>query len=185
MTEPLRIQRVTVVGAGAMGHGIAYVAALAGFDVCLHDADSGALDRARDRITQTAAEGVKRQKLTEADRTALLSRLTREVDLARAVEGADLVIEAIVETLAEKQRLFAAVEPRVGDNSILATNTSSLSVGAIAAATRRPERVIGMHFFNPVHLMKLVEVVTHPGTAPAVREAALQVARRMGKDPIV
>jgi len=185
VTASTPVNRVTVVGAGTMGHGIAYVAALAGFDVRLHDTDRGALDRARQRIEQTAAEGVKREKLTEADRTALLSRLSVEGNLVQAVQGSRLVVEAIVETLAEKQRLFTAVEREVGDQAILATNTSSLSVGAIAAATRRPERVIGMHFFNPVHVMKLVEVVTHAGTDPAVLDTVVGVARRMGKEPIV
>jgi 3-hydroxybutyryl-CoA dehydrogenase len=168
-----------------MGHGIAYVAARAGFEVCLHDAQGGALDRAMQRIEETAAEGVKRQKLTDAERTALLSRLKVDRDLTQAVARADLVVEAIVETLAEKQRLFSAVEQHVSDKTVLATNTSSLSVGAIAAATRRPQRIIGMHFFNPVHVMKLVEVVTHTRTDAAVRDAAVQVARRMGKEPIV
>lgn len=179
------ITQVAVVGAGTMGHGIAYVSALAGYAVRLYDADRAALARALQRVESTMAEGLKRGKLTEADRAAVYSRLSTEPELSVAVSSADLVIEAIVENLTEKQRLFAALERLTREEAILATNTSSLSVGAIAAATRRPARVVGLHFFNPVHLMKLVEVVVHSRTEPAARDAALAVARRLGKEPIV
>lgn len=179
------IRTVTVVGAGTMGHGIAQVAAQAGYAVRLADSVPGAAARGFERIRKNLDGALERGKATAESREAALARLTASDDVETAARGADLVIEAIPEKLELKRELFSRLEVILPPPSILATNTSSLSVAAIAGAVSHPERVVGMHFFNPVHLMKLVEVVTHPGTADATRDAAVAVARRMGKEPIV
>ncbi|MEK6611099.1 MAG: 3-hydroxyacyl-CoA dehydrogenase family protein [Gemmatimonadota bacterium] len=179
------IRTVTVVGAGTMGHGIAQVAAQAGYAVRLADSVPGAAARGFERIRKNLDGALERGKGTAESREAALARLTASDDVETAARGADLVVEAIPEELELKRELFSRLEKILPPPSILATNTSSLSVAAIAGAVSNPERVVGMHFFNPVHLMKLVEVVTHPGTADATRDAAVAVARRMGKEPIV
>ena len=177
--------RVAVVGAGTMGHGIAYVAALAGCRVSLCDTAADALADAQHRIETLAAAGLQRGKITEADRAAVHERMRYSGDLADAVMDADVVIEAVVERLNTKQMLFAAIERQAPKDALLATNTSSLSVGQIAAAVREPARVIGMHFFNPVHLMRLVEIVRHGRTPSVTVDRAITFARRLGKEPIV
>jgi 3-hydroxybutyryl-CoA dehydrogenase len=177
--------RMTVVGAGTMGHGIAYVAAVAGFEVCLTDSRPEALQLARGRLHDLLAVAAKRGKIAEPDRTAALARLRAEPALAPAVRNAEVVIEAVLEHLGAKQQLFAEVERLAPPGALLATNTSSLSVSAIAAAVQDPSRVIGVHFFNPVHAMQLVEVVTHPRASAATVERAVALARTLGKEPIV
>jgi len=173
-----------VVGAGTMGHGIAQVAAQAGYAVRLADAVAGAAAAAVERIRANLEGGVARGKVTAAERDLALARITAGDHVADAAHGADLVIEAAPEDLQLKRDLFAGLAAAAPE-AVLATNTSSLSVAALAAATPAPERVLGMHFFNPVHLMSLVEVVTHDATGAAARDTALEVARRMGKEPIV
>lgn len=179
------LPRMAIIGAGTMGHGIAYVAALAGCRVALHDSQREALTEARRRIESLAAAGLQRGKITESDRAGVHQRLRYATELDDAVMDVDLVIEAVVERINTKQMLFAAVERQAPREALLATNTSSLSVGQIAAAVREPARLIGMHFFNPVHVMKLVEVVRHGRTSPEVIERACAIARRLGKEPIV
>lgn len=176
---------MAVVGAGTMGHGIAQVAAMAGFDTFLTDSRKEALETAIRRIEANLNGGIQRGKLTPETKAEALSRIALRESLAEAVDPADLVIEAIVEDLGAKRSLFAELDRLASPSAVLATNTSSLSVAEIAAATGRPERVLGMHFFNPVHLMKLVEIVRHDGTDPSVLELVRQVAVRMGKEPIV
>ena len=185
MTAPDTSWQVAVIGAGTMGHGIAYAAALAGCTVTLTDAREDALPEARNRIESLLAGGLKRGKLTEDDRAAVHARLTFEPVLAGAVRHADVVIEAVVEQMAVKQRLFAETEREAPDGALLATNTSSLSVGQIAAALKEPWRLLGMHFFNPVHSMKLVEIVTHGRTGAPQVERATAFARLLGKEPIL
>lgn len=177
--------RVAVIGAGTMGHGIAYAAALARCDVTLTDSRPGALEEAKGRIESLLAGGLQRNKITEIDRAAVHGRLRYVVNLDDAVMDAQIVIEAIVEQLNTKQLLFAAVERQAPPDALLASNTSSLSVGQIAAAVREPGRLIGMHFFNPVHVMRLVEIVRHGRTSPGAIEAATAFVRRLGKEPIV
>ncbi len=179
------MSKLLIVGAGTMGHGIAQVAAMAGFDTTLTDTFADALPVAVERIQQNLDGGVARGKLTADDAAAAMGHVHVDPDMESAAGDADLVIEAIVEDLAVKRALFAKLDTVTGANAILATNTSSLSVSAIADATSRPERVVGMHFFNPVHIMKLVELVRHDGTADAVLDRARDVAVRMGKQPIV
>ena len=180
-----QIIRVVVIGAGTMGHGIAQVAAMAGYETRLTDANADALAVACDRIQSNLAGAVARGKMTQAQLEAATATLMPLTDLHTAVRGADLVIEAVVEDLSVKQALFQQLDIVVSDGTILATNTSSLSVTRIAEATKRPGRVIGMHFFNPVHIMKLVEVVTHPGCDQSVVRDVRASAERMGKTTIL
>ncbi|MDG1739181.1 MAG: 3-hydroxyacyl-CoA dehydrogenase NAD-binding domain-containing protein [Paracoccaceae bacterium] len=171
---------VGVVGAGAMGAGIAQVAAAAGHPVILFDATPGAAQTGRDRIESGLVKLVSRGKKTEADVADLLARITiadKLEDLAPAV----LVIEAIIENLDIKRKVFAALEGIVSPDALLCTNTSSISVTAIAADLNRPERFSGMHFFNPAPVMKLVEVISGLATAPAVNDTLLNTARSWGK----
>jgi 3-hydroxybutyryl-CoA dehydrogenase len=174
--------KVAVVGAGTMGHGIAYVATLAGCTVALTDNRPDALPPAIRRIGDLFTGAVKRGKLDAAAMAAATTRLRAERELARAVADVDVVIEAVVEDLGVKRQLFAELERAAAPETLLATNTSSLSVAAIAGAVRDPGRVVGLHFFNPVHAMKLVEVVRHPRAAV---ERAVAFARTLGKEPIV
>ncbi len=179
--------RVAVIGAGTMGHGIAYVAALAGCDVRLTDARPDALPQALDKIEALLVSGVKRGKLAADDHAVVRKRVRAEPEIRAAVTDADIVIEAVVEDLAIKQRLFADVERAAPPGALLASNTSSLSIGEIASAMTQPARLVGMHFFNPVHVMKLVEVVTHERgrDSRAAAERAVKFARQLGKEPIV
>ena len=176
---------VAVVGAGTMGHGIAYAAALAGFEVRLTDSRAEAIPPAVRKIGDLLQGGVKRGKLSEADLSAVAARLRPERELSAAVREAEVVIEAVVEDLAVKQRLFAEVERAAPAQALLATNTSSLSVAAVAGAVRDAGRVVGLHFFNPVHAMKLVEIVRHPRAAAAAVERAVAFGRALGKEPII
>ncbi|HEY6156656.1 MAG TPA: 3-hydroxyacyl-CoA dehydrogenase family protein [Gemmatimonadales bacterium] len=184
MTGP-PLPRVAVVGAGTMGHGIAYVATLAGCTVALTDSRPEVLPPAIRRIGDLFTGAVKRGKLSEADMAAAASRLRADRDLTRAVADVDVVIEAVVEDLGVKRQLFADLERAAAPRALLATNTSSLSVAAIAGAMLDPTRVVGLHFFNPVHAMKLVEVVRHPRAGAASVERAVAFARALGKEPIL
>src|SRR2546421_9528988 len=179
MTAP----RVAVVGAGTMGHGIAYVATLAGCSVALTDSRPEAIPPAIRRIGDLFTGGVQRGKLGEANVAAAAARLRAERDLASAVREADAVIEAVVEDLRVKQRLFAELERAAPAEALLATNTSSLSVAAIASGMRRPGRLVGMHLFHPVHVMELVEVVQAPAADRAAAGRAVELARAFGNEP--
>ncbi len=178
-------RHVTVVGAGTMGAGIAYAVALAGFEVCLTDSRAEVLPLALGRLNDLLAVAVKRGKLTEPERFAVSAQLRAEHQFAPAVSGAEVVIEAVHEHLGVKQQLFSEMERAAPPDALLATNTSSLSVADIAAAVQDPGRVVGIHFFNPVHAMKLIEVVTHPRASPAAVERAVAFARALDKEPIV
>ena len=177
--------RVAVIGAGTMGHGIAYVAAIAGYDVRLTDARTESLSRAMEKIEALLAGGVKRAKLTETDASAARARVRTVDAIDEAVTEADVVIEAIVEDLVTKQQLFSEIERAAPPGALLASNTSSLSIAQIATAMQKPARLVGMHFFNPVYVMKLVEVITHGPDSLVEAERAVEFARRLGKEPIV
>jgi len=168
-----------------MGHGIAYVAALAGCEVAITDARADALSQAREKIDGLLAGGLKRGKLTPADEAAVRGRIRLERVLRGAVATADVVIEAVIEDLVIKQQLFADVERAAPASALLASNTSSLSIADIASSMARPARLVGMHFFNPVHIMKLVEVVTHGRESGPAADRAVAFARELGKEPIV
>lgn len=180
-----RIQQVAVIGAGTMGHGIAQVAAMAGLATRITDSDERVLARAHERIQSNLAGSVSREKLTQTAADAALSRIVAVPSVTDAVREADLVIEAIVENLQPKRDLFRLLDQVTSAETVLATNTSSLSIGQIAAATGNPARVLGMHFFNPVHIMRLVELVVHSHTDNDVLASTRAVAISMGKTPIV
>lgn len=178
------IKKIALIGAGTMGHGIAQVAAQAGFDVVLEDVSEEFVSRGLARIQDNLKKGVERGKVTEAEMHAALSRIQTSTNLGDATT-ADLVIEAVIEKLDAKRELLAQLDQICKPAAILATNTSSLSIASIATATARADRVIGMHFFNPVHIMKLIEVVIASETSQETLSAALDVARRMGKEAIM
>lgn len=178
------VECIAVIGAGTMGHGIAQVAAQAGYEVYLHDVAEDLIARARARIDDNLGKGVTRGKLTEDERAAALSRLHTTTDLEQAAGRADLVIEAIVEDLGVKHDLFRRLEASAPDHAVLASNTSSLSITEVAVAVHAPERVIGMHFFNPAHIMKLLEIIVTRQTSPEALESAREVGRRMKKECI-
>ena len=180
-----RIDTVAVLGAGTMGHGIAQVSAAAGCAVRLQDIDDDAVASGLERIRDNLDKGIERGKVTEEEKEAVLANLRTTTSVREAVEGADLVVEAAPESMALKESLFGEVDAAAPDHAVLATNTSSLSIGRIASAVGDPSRFVGMHFFNPVHIMKLVEVVWGPETSDATRDAAVDFARRLGKEPIV
>ena len=178
---------VTVLGAGTMGHGIAQVAALAGCEVTLRDVDDKAIERGLAGVRKSLDKAVEKGKATRGDADAALARIRPVVDLAAAVRGADLVVEAVPEKLELKRSVFADVARAAPRGAVLASNTSSLSIDAIAQGLPEADRprLVGMHFFNPVPVMKLVEVVRGPATSDAATETVLALARRMGKEPIV
>lgn len=183
--EPGRPGRLAVIGAGIMGRGIAHAAAVAGFATTVQDVAPAALQRARRAIGEILAQGVELGKLEAEERDAALARIAFVEDLAAAVQDADLVIEAVPERMAIKLELFAALDRMAPPDAILATNTSSLSVTEMAAATNRAGRCIGLHFFNPVQKMKLLEIVRGLETEPATVAAAVATARRLNKEPVV
>jgi len=173
---------IAVLGAGIMGRGIAYASAVSGFDTVLQDTSAEALDRARGEIAATLDKGVQAGKVMAADAAAASTRLATAGALADAVARADLVIEAVPEDMALKLELFRSLDRLTPPEVVLATNTSSLSITEMAGATRRPARVVGMHFFNPVHRMKLLEVVRGLETSEETLAAATAVGERMGKE---
>ena len=179
------INTVAVLGAGTMGHGIAQVCAAAGCSVRLYDINDEAVASGAARIEGNLNKGIDRGKVTENERDAVLNRLTTTTLIAEAVTGADLVVEAAPESMELKAKIFSEVDAAAPDHALLASNTSSLSIAQIASAVADPTRVVGMHFFNPVHIMKLVEVVWGAETSDATRDAAVAFSRRLGKEPIV
>jgi len=183
--SPERMRAVAVLGAGTMGHGIAHVAALAGLRATLYDIDSAAAARAVAKVLANLDKGVELGKLERAARDAAAERLRPALGLRDACEGADCVIEAVPERLDLKASLFREVDEMAPKTALLATNTSSLPVAEIAGAVADPSRLVGMHFFNPVHLMKLCEVVRHPQADANAVAAAVRLAERLGKTPIV
>jgi 3-hydroxybutyryl-CoA dehydrogenase len=179
----LSVERVGVVGAGTMGAGIAQLACLGGYETSIQDPDPAALEKGCERVLESLAKGVKRELWSAEQAEEAGGRLTGVGSVA-GLEGCDLVIEAAPEDLELKRRLFAELAAACGPEAILATNTSSLPVTAIGAETPGPERLVGMHFFNPPALMKLVEVVHTESSAVDALEAIAEVGRRMGRTPI-
>jgi 3-hydroxybutyryl-CoA dehydrogenase len=177
------VRRVGVVGLGTMGAGIAQLCVQAGIETVGREVTDELCERARARIAHYLERGVDKGRLTAQERDAALGRLTTTTELGD-LAGCDVVIEAIVEELAAKQALFRALEDVVGEDAVLATNTSALSVTEVAGATERPGRVVGMHFFNPAPVLPLVEVVRTDQSKPAVVDTAFELAERLGKEPI-
>jgi 3-hydroxybutyryl-CoA dehydrogenase len=168
-----------------MGSGIAQAAATAGWNTRLTDARAEAVPAAIGAINRTLDGAVSRGKMTAETRDAVGQRITGAASVSEACRGADLVIEAVVEDLAIKQQVLKEAAVLANPGALLATNTSSLSVGALAAGLPRPERFVGLHFFNPVHLMRLIEIVLHDGVDESTRADALAVVAAMGKEPVV
>ena len=174
---------IAVIGSGTMGSGIAQVFAQSGYSVLLHDVEQSALDRARGGIERSLGRFVEKGTLSTADRDAALGRLTTGTSLD-AVAAADYVVEAIVESADAKRALFARLDALTGPDAILATNTSSISITLIGAATRRPDKVLGMHFMNPVPLMALVELIRGQATSVETMGVAFQLCARLGKTAV-
>ena len=172
-----------MLGAGTMGQGIAQVAAAAGYVVVMHDVNEDALARGRQTIERNLAKGIQLGKVTEHDRDLTLQRIRGTTELTQICD-VDLIIEAAPENIDLKQTLLRESEALVGRNCIFATNTSSLSITEIAAASSRPANVVGMHFFNPVHIMRLVEIVIGAQTSEDTTATVREVATRMKKEPI-
>jgi 3-hydroxybutyryl-CoA dehydrogenase len=177
------IGKVGVVGLGTMGAGIAQISVQSGFETVGREVSSELAERGRDTITRYLTRGVEKRRLSQHELDSALARLSLTTELA-GLADCDLVIEAIVEELAPKQELFSALDGIVAPDAVLATNTSALSVSEIAAATEHPERVVGMHFFNPAPVLPLVEIVRGERSSGAAVEAAYAWAQRAGKQPV-
>jgi 3-hydroxybutyryl-CoA dehydrogenase len=177
------IRRVGVVGAGTMGNGIAHVFARSGFPVVLAEVEQPALDRGLSTIEKNLAREVAKGKLAQADADASRTRITGTLD-RKALADCDLVVEAATERFAIKQALFQELDGLLGAEAILASNTSSISITRLAATTKRPDRVIGMHFFNPVPVMQLIEVIRGLQTSQATFDAVKALSERLGKTPV-
>ena len=181
----MEITKVTVLGAGTMGHGIAHAAIAGGYLTRMYDVSEAAVGTGRGAIEQIVRRGVDLGKVPAADAEATLARLSATTSLGAALQDADLVIEATPERIDLKLALFAQIEALAPASAIIGSNTSALSITELAGSLRDPSRVAGMHFFNPVHKMKLIEIIRALESAPATLEAIDEVARRMGKETVL
>jgi len=179
------VQVLTVLGAGDMGHGIAELAALKGIQVRLRDVNPASLDRARERVTASLAKLAEKGQVTSEEAAAAGARITYTLDLQEALKGTEAVIEAVPELLGLKQKVFSEVEELAPPEALLASNTSGIRIGEIGAVLHNPSRLVGLHFFNPVMLMDLVEVVPSEFTTPEYREAGVALSRKLGKRVVV
>lgn len=177
------IMKIFVLGAGTMGSGIVQTFAQAGHEVIMRDLKEEFVNRGMALITKNLDRSVKKGKMTEEDKNEVLSRITASTDVNLA-KDVDLVIEAAVENMEIKKKIFAELDEVCSEKTILATNTSSLSITEIASATNRPDKVIGMHFFNPVPVMKLVEVIKGIATSEETKEAILDLTKKVNKTPV-
>ena len=179
------IRQITILGTGTMGRGIAYLSAVAGYDTVLFDVDPATLEAARAAIDSTLRKGVEKGKVSESLAGEAIARVQLVSDLEPAVSGADLIIEAVPESFELKVELFAQADLFCGADTILASNTSSISITKLASNVERRDRFIGMHFFNPPHLMKLLEIVRGERTSDETVAQIREIAEKMGKTPIV
>jgi len=180
----MNIEKVAVIGSGIMGRGIAHICAMAGFQVGMHDVSNDLLEKSLKIIGQNLQKGVDLGKVKAQDRELALSRITCHTDLAETGKDAGLVIEAVPEDMELKRAVFEELDRCCPADTIFATNTSSMSVTEISAATKRQDRFIGLHFFNPVHIMKLVEIICGLETSEATYEASAAACLRMGKETV-
>lgn len=178
------MKNISVIGAGTMGNGIAHVFAQNGYNVQLIDISEKALEKAIATITKNLDRMIAKEKISEADKNNALSRLKTQTDLVKGVAQADLVVEAATENTELKLKIFKNMDEAAPENAILATNTSSISITKIAAATSRPDKVMGMHFMNPVPIMKLVEVIRGYATSSAVTNSIMELSKNLGKVPV-
>ena len=176
---------ITVLGAGQMGQGIAHISALAGFNTRLYDKDKSTLEAAMAAVEQTLSKGVELGKITNADRVRTLERLTPAMTVEHGVEDAGLVIEAIPEDINLKKDLFRQVADSVPEETVLASNTSSLSITEIASGIPSPDRVVGMHFFNPPHIIKLLEVIRGEKSASEIVDRVCEIGRQMDREVVL
>ena len=178
------MKNITVIGAGTMGNGIAHVFAMKGYQVNLVDVAEAALEKALATISKNLDRMIKKERITEADKNNALNNITTSSDLQGACANADLVVEAATENVDLKLKIFAQMDEFAPAEAILATNTSSISITKIAAVTSRPKKVIGMHFMNPVPVMKLVEVIRGYATSDEVTSAIMELSKDLGKIPV-
>jgi len=178
------MKNITVIGAGTMGNGIAHVFAQNGYEVQLVDISEKALEKAVATITKNLDRMVAKEKISASDKTETLSRLSTQTNMSTGVGKADLVVEAATENTEIKLKIFRDLDKAAPDNAILATNTSSISITKIAAVTGRPDKVIGMHFMNPVPIMKLIEVIRGYATSNEVTSAVMDLSKKLGKVPV-
>ena len=181
----MNVRTIAVLGAGTMGHGIAHAAAAAGYATRLYDVSEAQLTKARAQIESVFRKAVELGKATAAEADAGVARLSTASTLPPTLADADLVIEAAPERIDLKLQLMSAIEQHAPASAIIATNTSALSITEMAGATAHPERVVGMHFFNPVHKMKLIEIVRALETSVAAIETAEAVSKQMGKETVL
>ncbi|MGW8122608.1 3-hydroxyacyl-CoA dehydrogenase NAD-binding domain-containing protein [Roseivirga echinicomitans] len=177
------IKKIGVVGAGTMGQGIAQISALAGYSVVLYDLQASALDTAKLNIEDNLDKGIARGKVTKEEKNQTVSNITFSTDFEEL--KADIIIEAIVERLDVKKELFEKLEKQNSEKTILASNTSSIPITRIARDLKHPERFVGMHFFNPAHIMKLVEVISGVATSEAISNTVFELAKQLGKVPVM
>lgn len=178
------MKNITVIGAGTMGNGIAHVFAMKNFQVELCDIDQGALDKAMATITRNLDRMIKKERISENDKENVLALIHTSTDMGTALQNADLVIEAATENVDLKLNIFKQIDELSPDKAILASNTSSISITKIAAVTNRPAKVIGMHFMNPVPIMKLVEVIRGYDTSNEVCATIMELSKNLGKVPV-
>jgi len=175
--------KIFVLGAGTMGAGIVQTFAAAGYEVVMRDIENRFVEKGIATITKNLEKSVLKAKMTEEEKNAILAKITPTIDLNMA-KDADLVVEAAIENMKIKKSIFAELDGICKPETILASNTSSLSITDVASATKRPDKVIGMHFFNPVPVMKLVEVIKGIGTSEETKNAIIELSKRLGKDPV-
>jgi enoyl-CoA hydratase/3-hydroxyacyl-CoA dehydrogenase len=178
------IKKIAVMGAGDMGHGIAEVALLAGYKVALRDIEQRFVDKGLSRIRESMDKLVQKQKITEENKRAMLANIETFVDIAESVKDADFVVEAVPEVMDLKKQVFQALDAAAPKHAVLASNTSNMSITEIASTTKRPEQVVGFHFFNPAVLMKLVEVTKGEKTSEETMQVAYNLAQKMSKAPV-
>jgi enoyl-CoA hydratase/3-hydroxyacyl-CoA dehydrogenase len=179
------INKITVLGSGIMGHGIAQISAMAGFEVILRDVDTKFLDSAMSKIKWSLDKLVEKQKITQADSETIYSRIHPVVDLKQALSGADLLIEAVPEDMELKKKVYLDVDKHSDSKTIYASNTSTLPISEISSLTNRSNRFIGLHFFNPPQLMKLVEVIPGVTTDQQIVKVGMDFVKRVGKEPVL
>jgi len=179
------INKITILGSGIMGHGIAQVSAMAGYNVALRDIEQAFLDKAMERIRWSLNKLVEKQKISQAEADKIFARITPVVDLKQALKGADLLIEAVPEDMNLKRKVYAEVENSAESKTLYASNTSTLPITEMAALTSRPERFIGLHFFNPPQLMPLVEVIPGNKTNQTMIDMATDLVQKIGKQPVL
>lgn len=185
MMSPSTIRKITVLGSGVMGHGIAQVSAMAGYSVVIRDIEQMFLDKAMEKIKWSLSKLVEKQKMSKEEAENIFMRITPIVDLKQALEGTDLLIEAVPEDMSLKKKVYAEIDSFADSKTLYASNTSTLPITEMASLTSRPERFIGLHFFNPPQLMPLVEVIPGNMTDSSMVEMAMAFVQKLGKNPVL